>query len=86
MRELVYLAGGLELTDYKRAREMQPYGQIAVRLDSIYEPNKGNAERYAKVRECFKKQKEAVVQPPTFARSEQTFDKIFFKKVLTNIR
>ena len=57
MRKIVYLIGGLEITSYEKAREIQPSGQLQIRLDEIREEVKVNPETLAKRRAYFAKRR-----------------------------
>ena len=48
MRKLVYVVGGQEITSYEKAREIQPSGQLQIKLDEIREEAKVNPETLAK--------------------------------------
>ena len=48
MRKLVYVVGGQEITSYEKARELQPSGQLQIKLDEIREEAKVNPETLAK--------------------------------------
>ncbi len=48
MRKLVYVVGGKDVTSYKRARELQPTGQLQTRLDEQEESAKVDSKMRAK--------------------------------------
>lgn len=48
MRKLVYVVGGQETTSYEKAREIQPSGQLQIKLDEIREEAKVNPETLTK--------------------------------------
>ena len=47
VRKLVYVVGGQEITSYEKAREIQPSGQLQIKLDEIREKAKVNPETLA---------------------------------------
>lgn len=57
MRKVIYLVGGQEVTSYAKAREIQPTGQLQMRLDKIRDEIKVSPETLAKRQAYFAKRR-----------------------------
>lgn len=57
MRKVVYVVGGQEITSYEKAREIQPSGQLQIKLEEIKEEVKANPETLAKIQAYFAKRR-----------------------------